>query len=128
MKSFFKIICIAAAILFVFLGAQLLFIPEDFIRDMGLTPDVSSIVLAKRVSIFMFGFATLLFLSRNISVSKARTYINISMLITFFLLAFNGISGFINGYYNSSIFIAITIESLFGIAFIVSLLLDNKNK
>ncbi len=128
MKSLFKITSIATAVLFILLFAQFLFTSEAFIRDMGLIPDAASIILIRRASIFTLGFAVLMFLSRNLPLSPARNYLSISMAVTFFCLAINGGFGFIYGNYNSSIFIAITIESLLGLAFTANIIVDRESK
>ncbi len=73
-----------------------------------------------RVSIIMF-------ITRNIPVSKARIYLSISMSVIFFSLAINGISGYLYGNYNSSIFIAITLESILGVAFVLNIINDGKS-
>lgn len=127
MKSLFKITSIAAALLFIFLFVQIFFTPEAFITGMGLTPDTASIVLMRRASLFMLGLSVLMFLSRNIPVSKDRIYLSISMSLIFFCLAINGSSGYIYGNYDSSIFIAVIIESVFGLAFVLNIILDRKS-
>jgi hypothetical protein len=94
---------------------------------MGLTPDTASIVLIRRASLFMLGLAVLMFLSRNIPASKGRIYLSISMSVIFFCLAINGSSGYIYGNYNSSIFIAIIIESILGLAFVLNIRIDKQS-
>jgi hypothetical protein len=127
MKSLFKITSIATAVLFTFLFIQIFFMPGAFITDMGLTPDTASTVLIRRASLFMLGLALLMFISRNIPVSKARINLSISMSVIFFSLAINGISGYLYGNYNSSIFIAITLESILGVAFVLNIIIDGKS-
>lgn len=127
MKSIFKITSIATAVLFTFLFIQIFFMPGAFITDIGLTPDTASIVLIRRASLFMLGLAVLMFLSRNIPASKARIYLSISMSVIFFSIAINGISGYLYGNYNSSIFIAVIIESVLGLAFVLNILIDSNS-
>lgn len=126
MKSLFKITSIATAALFIFLFIQTFFTSEAFITDMGLVPDTASIILIRRASLFMPGLAVLMFLSRNLPVSKGRINLSISMTVIFFSLAINGSSGYIYGNYNFSIFIAIIIESILGLAFIINNIIDRK--
>lgn len=127
MKPLFKITSIATAVLFIFLFFQTFVTSETFIREMGLMPDSTSIILIRRASLFMLGLAVLMFLSRNLSVSKARIYLSISMSVIFFSLAINGSSGYVYGNYNSSIFIAVFIESILGLAFVLNIIIDRKS-
>ncbi len=127
MKSLFKITSIATAALFIFLFIQTFFTSEAFITDMGLVPDTASIILIRRASLFMLGLSVLMFLSRNLPVSKGRIYLSISMTVIFSSLAINGSSGYLYGNYNSSIFIAISIESILGLAFVLNIITDRKS-
>ena len=128
MKSLFKIMSIASTIIFIYLFVQFLFNTETFIKDLGLMPGATSVILMKRASMFVLGFASILFLSRNLPVSKARSYISLSMIVIFFGLAANGIHGYISKTYNPSIFIAVAIESILGIGFVISMVMDRKSE
>lgn len=126
MKYLYKIISIATAVLFVYLFSQLFFGSDSFVKDLGLEPSITSLVLARRASMFMLGLAFLMFMSRNLPTSKARQIICLSTGITLFGLAFIGTFEFIKGNVNSSIIIAITIETILWISYGIILVKDLK--
>ena len=114
----YNILCIATSVLFIFLFFQLILIPDDFVRSMGLQPAVATAVLARRAAMFMLGISTLLFCSKNLENLKARQSICLSTGITLIGLAFTGIYEHFMGTVNNSIFIAITIETILGFSFL----------
>lgn len=124
--NFFKILCLITSALFLFLFFQLLISPESFVKGMGLQPSVSTAVLARRASMFMLGISVLLFSLRNLRASKARQFISLSTGITLAGLACTGIYEHFMGTVNSSIFIAIIIESVLGLSFLIIFLKDNE--
>ncbi|MCF8363678.1 MAG: hypothetical protein K9G70_13755 [Prolixibacteraceae bacterium] len=126
MKSLYKIVSIVTSVLFFYLFSQLFFWSDSFVTDLGLEPSITSLVLARRASMFMLGLALLMFISRNLPVSKARQIICMSTGITLFGLAFIGTFEFIKGNVNSSIIIAITIETILWISYGIILIKDWK--
>lgn len=128
MKLFFKITSIATSVLFVYLFAELLFFSDSFVKDLGLEPSIATLVLARRVSMFMLGIAVLMFLSRNLPNSAPRKFICLSTGITLLGLSIMGIFEFINGNVNSSIIAAIVIESILWISYGIILILDRKTE
>lgn len=127
MKAF-KILCIAAAILFFFLFTQLFFFIEYFYGDLSIPVTQNIGILSRRTSMFMLGFAVLLFLIRNVSDIQTRKAIGIALGITFLGLASLGTFEFLKGTLNSSILQAVIIECILGIAFIVQIFLNDKSK
>jgi hypothetical protein len=67
----------------------------------------------------MLGISILLFFSRTLPDSKARQFICLSTGITMIGLACTGIYEYFMGTVNLSIFIAITIETILGILFLI---------
>jgi hypothetical protein len=128
MKLFFKIVSIATSVLFVYLFSQLFFISDSFVRGLGLEPSVTSLVLSRRASMFMLGIAILLFASRNLPQSKTRQIICFSTGTTLFGLACMGSYEFIKGNVNSSIIIAISIETILWISYGIIILKDRNSK
>lgn len=117
MKSLFKIVSITTSALFLYLFVQLLFMPDSFIKDLGLQPSEAGCVLARRASMFMLGISVLMFGARNLPHSKARQIICMATGITLFGLSCVGSYEFIRGTVNSSILIAITCETILWISF-----------
>ena len=115
----FSILCLMTSVLFIFLFFLLFLGPESFVKDMGLEPSVSTSVLARRASMFMLGISVLLFCSRSLPHSRARQFIALSTGITMIGLACTGIYEHSMGTVNSSIFIAIAIESVSGASFLI---------
>lgn len=116
MRLYYKIICITTSILFVYLFTHLFFFSDSFVKDLGLEPSITSLVLARRASVFMLGIAVLMFLSRDLLASKARQIICLSTGVTLFCLSSLGAFELIKGNINSSILVAITIESVLWIS------------
>jgi hypothetical protein len=126
MKSLYKIISIATSLLFIYLFLQLFFMSDSFVEGLGMEPSIASLVLARRAAMFMLGIAVLMFASRNLPPSKVRQIICLSTGITFLGLSCMGTYEFINGHVNSSIFIAIIIETILWISFGIILLKNRK--
>lgn len=126
--SFFKIVSIATSVLFIFLSFQLLFMTDSFVEDLGLQSSETASVLARRAAMFMLGISVLMFVSRNLNHSKERQIMCIATSITLFGLAFMGIYEFIRGTVNSSIFVAISIETVLWVSFGIILLKNRKVK
>jgi hypothetical protein len=99
---------------------------DSFVSDMGLQPSLTASVLARRAAMFMLGVSILMFASRNLINSKARQIICIATGATLFGLSFMGSYEFIRGTVNTSIFIAISIETVLWISF--GIILFNNRK
>ena len=124
----YKYTCMATSLVFIFLFFQLMLGPESFVQGMGLEPSVASIVIIRRAAMFMLGLSVLTFLVRNISDAKVRQIISISTGITLLGLACMGIYEYSRGTVNNSIFIAISIESILGLLFMTTIILNKATK
>jgi hypothetical protein len=125
--NFYKIVCVATSVLFIYLAIQLIFMSDSFVSDMGLQPSLTASVLARRAAMFMLGVSILMFASRNLINSKARQIICIATGATLFGLSFMGSYEFIRGTVNTSIFIAISIETVLWISFGIILFNNRKS-
>lgn len=117
MKASYKILSIATSILFIYLFFLLFFNSESFLQDLGLEPSLAGIVLARRAAMFMLGIAILSFVSRNLASSKARQFICLSIAVSMFGLSCMGAYEYQQGNINSSIMLAITIETILWISY-----------
>jgi hypothetical protein len=126
--NYYKIISIATSLLFIYLFTQLLFMPEAFVKNLGMQPAEAASVLARRASMFMLGISVLMFAARNLSNSESRQIICAAQGITMFGLSFMGSYEFIRGTVNSSIFIAIICETILWVSFIIILLKSRKSQ
>jgi len=126
MKLFYKIVSIATSALFIYLFVQLLFMPDSFIKDLGLQPSEAGPILGRRVSMFMLGISVLMFGARNLPHSKARQVICMATGITLFGLSCMGSYEFIKGTVNASIFIAIICETILWVSFGIILFKNRK--
>lgn len=124
--NFFKVLSIATSILFIYLFIQLFLNSVSFVKGLGLQPSEASSVLARRASMFMLGISVLMFGARNLSHSQARQIICLATGITMLGLSCMGTYEFIRGAVNSSIFIAIIIETLLWISFGI-IIFKNRN-
>ena len=75
---------------------------------------------------FMIGISVLLFGARNLTHSVARQVICLATLVTMLGLACTGSYELIKGTVNSSMLVAIIIETILGISFL-TVLLKNRN-
>lgn len=119
--NFYKVVCIATSLLFVFLSMQLLFTPVAFASGMGLEPTAATSVLLRRAAMFMVGLAVLTFCARALQDLKARRCVCLSAAVTLLGLACMGSYERVMGTVNDSIFIAIGIESVLGLSFLMVL-------
>jgi len=117
MKSFYKILCIATSILFIYLFVLLFFMSDTFIKDIGLAPSLATLVLARRTAILMLGFSVLTFGSRNLLPSKERQIICLTIATIFLGLSCMGIFEFVQGNINASIIPPIVIETILWLSF-----------
>lgn len=120
--KFYKFICGATSVLFVFLTLRLLLTPVTFASSMGLEPSAATSVLLRRAAMFMAGLAVLTFCARNLQDLTARRCVCLSAAVTLLGLACMGIYERLMGTVNESIFIAIGIESVLGISFLMVLM------
>lgn len=117
MKSLFKIVSIATATLFLYLFAELFFRPDAFVEGLGLDASVGTAVLCRRAAMFMLGIVVLMFCLRNLPASKIRQCVCLSTGSTLLGLSSIGTYHFFTNSVNSSILIAITIESILWILY-----------
>lgn len=125
--NFYKIVSIATSLLFIYLAIQLIFSSDAFVTDMGLQPSITASVLARRAAMFMLGISVLMFATRNFTHSKARQMICLATGVTLFGLSFMGGYEFTQGRVNTSIFIAIGIETALWISFATIILTNRKS-
>ena len=127
MDRFYKGICIFTAVLFVYLFVQLFFLSDEFVKGLGLVPSVTSLVLARRVSMFMIGISALMLTALSLT-SKNRWIICLPTGLTMFGLSCMGVYEYLAGHVNSSIFIAVTIESIIWISFAAIAIRDKTSR
>lgn len=128
MKSFYKVVSIATSALFVYLFTQLFFFSDSFVLDLGLEPSATTLVLARRTSMFMLGIAILMLTLRNLPTSKVRQAVCLSVGATMLGLACMGTYELLKGSVNSSILVAIAIESFLWISYAIVAVMDRKQQ
>lgn len=116
------------ALLFVFLFAQLVFTPIAFVEGLGLEATATTSILCRRAAMFMIGLAALLFGARRLQHSQARQTISFSTALVMTGLACMSSIELIRGTVNSSIWIAIVIETLSTVLFWISFFTNIKTK
>jgi hypothetical protein len=118
MNKFYKFTCTLTSILFAYLFIQLFFLSDGFVKGLGLEPSLSTLVLSRRVSMFMIGIPVLMITAWNLS-SINRWIICTSTAVTLFGLSCIGSYEYIEGHVNSSIFVAIISETVLWISFAI---------
>lgn len=127
MDRFYKGICIFTAVLFVYLFVQLFFLSDDFVKGLGLDSSLASLVLARRVSMFMIGISALMLTALSLS-SKNRWIICLPTGLTMFGLSCMGVYEYLTGHVNSSIFVAVTLETVLWISFAIIVIKDKTSR
>ena len=128
MKNFYKVVSIATSVLFIYLFSELFFSSDSFIVNLGLEPSATTLVLARRTSMFMLGIAILMLTLRNLPSSKVRQAVCLSVGATLLGLACMGTYELIRGSVNSSIVVAIGIESVLWISYAIVAVMDRKQQ
>lgn len=113
----YKIATIGTSLLFVYLFAELFFTPVAFVEDLGLEATLSTSILCRRAAMFMIGFAVLLFGVRKMVNSSIRQTICFSTAITMTGLACLSSFEMARGTVNSSIWVAIILETISAVLF-----------
>jgi uncharacterized membrane protein len=113
----YKIATIGTSLLFVYLFAELFFTPVAFVEDLGLEATLSTSILCRRAAMFMIGLAVLLFGARKLEHSSVRQIICLSTAITMTGLACLSCFEMARGTVNSSIWVAIILETISAVLF-----------
>jgi hypothetical protein len=106
----YKAVCIITSVVFIFSFLQHLFNSDSFISDLGFQSSETTTFLVHRLTIFPIGLAFLIFLLRNLSFSKVRQIVCISIGILLLGIAFIGSFELFSGTVNNYILIPIVLE------------------
>lgn len=117
----FKTITFVTAIISFALGIGYLFFGSLIIGRWQIEPTDSVLLLGRRMGILYLGLSVILFLSRSLSISKARTTLCIGVTLTLSLLAILGIYEFLIGRASSGILASVAIESLLSTGYLIIL-------
>lgn len=115
--NWFKVVSAATAVLFSYLFVMCLFQSTGFVDDMGLSSSVATGILARRASMFMLGIAILAAASQSLPHSAARQVICLAIAVPLAGLACLGSYELLRGTVNSSMVIAIGIETTLAVAY-----------
>lgn len=117
----FKTITFVTAIISFALGIGYLFFGSLIIGRWQIESTDSVLLLGRRMGILYLGLSVILFLSRSLSISKARTTLCIGVTLTLSLLAILGIYEFLMGRASSGILASVAIESLLSTGYLIIL-------
>lgn len=117
----FKTIAFVTAIISFALGIGYLFFGSLIIGRWQIESTDSVLLLGRRMGILYLGLSVILFLSRSLSISKARTTLCIGVTLTLSLLAILGIYEFLMGRASSGILASVAIESLLSTGYLIIL-------
>lgn len=123
--NFKKIAFVTSIIAFV-LGIGYLFFGSFVIGRWQIEPTNSVLLLGRRIGILYLGLSVIFFLSKSLSVSKARTALSIGAALTLSLLAFLGIFEYSQGTVGAGILASVSIESLLSIGYIIILVKERR--
>ena len=122
----FRSINQAASLLCAILSVALIFLPELIYFLFNITGDAVGNFLAKRAGMLFLGLATLLYFSRNIEASSARSAISLGLVVAMGGLALLGAYEYFRGYAGIGIWLAIITETTFAIGYALVLLSDRR--
>lgn len=120
----FKTASILTSALYFYLFIILLLFPESLCEDFGIEGNETFYFLARRASMLMLGFSTLLFLVRNTIPSVSRQVIAFSVSLNMVGFALMGTFELVRGFLEISILQVITIELLVSVIFFFLFLSD----
>jgi hypothetical protein len=123
----FKVISYLGAALYTYLGVSLMFFPDAFLADLGVSCTEPIYFVARRVAVLMFSFALLLVLARNAERSWLRLGVASTIALNMAGFACTGIHAFAAGVVGKSIFVSVIIESVFVLLFACQSFADYRN-
>jgi len=113
----FKILSTLTSLLCLYLFYLLFFSAESFFNDLGIEGTEATYFISRRAAILMLGISVLMFFARNIPNSIARQAISLSIIVTMFGLALNGMYELNREFVSNDIIGAIVIELILSISF-----------
>lgn len=122
----FKTIAIITAIITFLLGIGYLFFGSLVIGRWQIEPTVNVLLLGRRMASFYLGLSVILFLSRSIPLSTARTALTIGAIFILSLLAFLSIYEYALNRVGAGIIVSAIIEVLLAIGYILVFVKDRK--
>ncbi len=122
----FKTIAIITAIITFLLGIGYLFFGSLVIGRWQIEPTVNVLLLGRRMASFYLGLSVILFLSRSIPLSTARTALTIGAIFILSLLAFLSIYEYASNRLGAGIIVSAIIEVLLAIGYILVFVKDRK--
>lgn len=122
----FKNIAFVTSIIAFVLGIGYLFFGSFVIGRWQIEPTNSVLLLGRRIGILYLGLSVIFFLSKSLSVSKARTALSIGAALTLSLLAFLGIFEYSQGTVGAEILASVGIESLLSIGYIIIIVKERR--
>lgn len=122
----FKNIAIITAIITFLLGIGYLFFGSLVIGRWQIEPTDNVLLLGRRMGSFYLGLSVILFLSRSIPLSTARTALTIGAIVILSLLAFLSIYEFASNRVGAGIIVSAIIEVILGIGYILVFSKDRK--
>lgn len=122
----FKNIAIITAIITFLLGIGYLFFGSLVIGRWQIEPTDNVLLLGRRMGSFYLGLSVILFLSRSIPLSTARTALTIGAIVILSLLAFLSIYEFASNRVGAGIIVSAIIEVILGVGYILVFSKDRK--
>ncbi len=113
MRVFFRVV----AVLIFLLGVAWLFFPQQMLSSWGVQGDAVAVYMARRYGAMFFGYATILWLSRNAASSSARNAILSGGAAVTTVLTFVSLLGAISGVVGPAVWSTVVIEAVLAAAF-----------
>lgn len=123
----FKVICWLGTGLFLLLFTLLVTDPNSFTEGACAAGGELVYFFSRRVAVFMFSFALLLFLFRNAPLSTQRRNLFAVLAVCMTGFACTGVHEFAKGGIGASIFVSVSIEVVYAALFAAQAFVDTRN-
>jgi hypothetical protein len=117
-----KALFVTTTCLTVLLGVAWLFFPAAMLSGWGIAADAPTVYMARRYGGLFWGYAVLLWLSRAVAPSPARTAILAGGTVVNVVMTLVSLLGALSGVCTPSIWLAVAIEAVLSVAFAYQLL------
>jgi heme A synthase len=122
----FKLVCWLGTALFLLLFALLVTDPNSFMEGACVAGGEMVYFFSRRVAVFMFSFALVLFLFRNAPLSSERRNLFVVMALCMVGFASTGVHEFVKGGIGASVFVSVSIELVYATLFAVQAVVDSR--
>ncbi|WP_200884318.1 hypothetical protein [Dickeya undicola] len=124
----FRPLAILSALLFFVIAVAWISVPDLMLASWGVDSSRSAELVSRRSAALYAGVGVMLFLTRNVAPSPARSSLMKGVVVTCMILATLGIGEFVAGHANSGILLAAVLEVVLALAFLSVIRTDSRGQ